>query len=161
MLASRRFDIRIAVLVVRAAAGGFCGDNISYWLGGRYGGRVAGRLLCGERGQRSQAWAHRTGYVSVLANPGAMHAGHRVIACGLLLRPMMRSVTSDSPSGFAEEGERPRLCQVMMQNVQRTAASASSGGLLLIVLTGVAGLAGLAAHLLSGLGLCSPERGRE
>jgi hypothetical protein len=42
------------------AAGSFCGDNISHWLGRRYGTRVADRLLSGERGRRSREWADRT-----------------------------------------------------------------------------------------------------
>jgi membrane protein DedA with SNARE-associated domain len=60
VLASKRFDVRIALLLVLVAMGAFCGDNISYWLGSRYGTRVAGRLLRGERGRRSMSWAQRT-----------------------------------------------------------------------------------------------------
>ena len=60
VLAAKRFDIRIVPLVVLVAAGAFCGDNISYWLGSRYGSRVTSRLLRGERGQRTLSWAQRT-----------------------------------------------------------------------------------------------------
>jgi len=65
-----------------------------------------------------------------------------------------------SLSAWLTTRESSDLCQVMMQNVRRTAAPASSR-VLLIVMTGVAGLAGLVALLLSVLGLFSPERGRE
>jgi membrane-associated protein len=60
VLASKRFDIRIAGLFVLVAAGAFCGDNISYWLGWRYGSRVTDRLLRGKRGQSTLSWAQRT-----------------------------------------------------------------------------------------------------
>ena len=60
VLASKSFDARIVPLVVLVAAGAFCGDNISYWLGRRYGSRIADRFLKGERGQRSRDWADRT-----------------------------------------------------------------------------------------------------
>jgi membrane-associated protein len=60
VLASKSFDVRIIPLVLLVAAGAFCGDNISYWLGRRYGTRVADRFLSGERGRRSREWADRT-----------------------------------------------------------------------------------------------------
>jgi membrane-associated protein len=60
VLASKSFDARIIPLVLLVAAGAFCGDNISYWLGRRYGTRVADRFLSGERGRRSREWADRT-----------------------------------------------------------------------------------------------------
>jgi membrane-associated protein len=60
VLASKSFDVRIVPLVLLVAAGAFCGDNISYWLGRRYGTRVADRFLSGERGRRSREWADRT-----------------------------------------------------------------------------------------------------
>ena len=60
VLAAKQFDLRIVPLVVLVALGAFCGDNISYWLGSRFGDRVARRLLSGKRGQRAQDWARRT-----------------------------------------------------------------------------------------------------
>lgn len=60
VLASNNFDARLVPLVVLVALGAFCGDNISYWLGSRYGDRVARRLLSGDRGLRAQDWARRT-----------------------------------------------------------------------------------------------------
>ncbi|MEP6853177.1 MAG: DedA family protein [bacterium] len=60
VLASKSFDLRIVPLVVLVALGAFCGDNISYWLGHRYGSRIADRMLRGEKGQRTRKWAERT-----------------------------------------------------------------------------------------------------
>jgi membrane-associated protein len=60
VLASKRFDVRIIPLLFLIAGGAFCGDNISYLLGRRYGNRVADRLLRGERGRRTLSWAQRT-----------------------------------------------------------------------------------------------------
>jgi membrane-associated protein len=60
VLAANSFDLRLIPLVLLVAAGAFCGDNISYWLGRRFGTRVADRLMSGPRGRRSQEWADRT-----------------------------------------------------------------------------------------------------
>ncbi|MCU1656611.1 MAG: putative rane protein [Pseudonocardiales bacterium] len=61
VLASDSFDLRLIPLVLLlVAAGAFCGDNISYWLGRRFGTRVADRLMSGSRGRRSREWADRT-----------------------------------------------------------------------------------------------------
>jgi PPOX class probable F420-dependent enzyme len=59
VLASRNFDARIAPLVLLVALGAFTGDNISYWLGRRFGQRIASLILRGERGRTSRAWAER------------------------------------------------------------------------------------------------------
>jgi membrane-associated protein len=60
VLAANSFDLRVVPLVVLVALGAFCGDNVSYWLGHRFGTRVADRLLSGDRGQRTRRWAERT-----------------------------------------------------------------------------------------------------
>jgi membrane-associated protein len=60
VLAASSFDVRLIPLVLLVAAGAFCGDNISYWLGRRFGTRVADRLMSGRRGRRSREWAERT-----------------------------------------------------------------------------------------------------
>jgi PPOX class probable F420-dependent enzyme len=59
VLAARHFDARIVPLVVLVALGAFCGDNISYWLGRRFGQRIADFVLRGERGRRSRSWAEK------------------------------------------------------------------------------------------------------
>ena len=60
VVAADSFDSRLIPLVLLVAAGAFCGDNISYWLGRRFGTRVADRLMSGPRGRRSREWAERT-----------------------------------------------------------------------------------------------------
>ncbi len=60
VLAANSFDVRILPLVILVAVGAFCGDNISYFLGKRFGVRVADRLLRGEKGKRTRKWAERT-----------------------------------------------------------------------------------------------------
>jgi membrane protein DedA with SNARE-associated domain len=60
VLAANRFDARLIPLVLLVAIGAFCGDNISYWLGRRFGTRVADRLMSGSRGRRTREWADRT-----------------------------------------------------------------------------------------------------
>jgi membrane protein DedA with SNARE-associated domain len=59
VLASKSLDARIVPLVVLVALGAFIGDNISYWLGRRFGTRIADRLLRGEKGRASREWAER------------------------------------------------------------------------------------------------------
>jgi len=53
-------DPRIGVLVVLAAAGAWCGDNINYQLGRWFGPWVVRRFLSGERGRKQRAWAERS-----------------------------------------------------------------------------------------------------
>jgi membrane protein DedA with SNARE-associated domain len=57
----------VVTLVALAALGAFAGDNLSYWLGRRFGPSVERRLLRGEKGRRSREWAERT-----LKSRGAM-----------------------------------------------------------------------------------------
>src|SRR3712207_7261775 len=45
-------SLGVGTLVALAALGAFLGDNLSYAIGRRYGDRVAGRLLKGDR----RAW---------------------------------------------------------------------------------------------------------
>lgn len=60
VLAADSFDARIIPLVLLVALGAFCGDNISYWLGRRFGTPLADRMMSGRRGRRSREWADRT-----------------------------------------------------------------------------------------------------
>jgi membrane-associated protein len=53
-------DPRIALLVACSAAGAFLGDNLSYFLGRRFGPRVERRFFPGEKGARRRAWAERS-----------------------------------------------------------------------------------------------------
>ncbi|AHI01961.1 hypothetical protein GCM10010174_85630 [Kutzneria viridogrisea] len=51
--------VRLALLVITAAAGAFAGDTISYVLGRRSGPRVLARIQRTERGRRAQSWAQQ------------------------------------------------------------------------------------------------------
>lgn len=53
-------DPRIALLVGCAALGAFLGDNISYWLGRRFGPFAEKRFFKGEKGRQQRAWAGRS-----------------------------------------------------------------------------------------------------
>ncbi len=52
-------DPRIAVLVGLAALGAFCGDNVAYLLGRRFGPAIGRRVFAGQRGRARRAWAER------------------------------------------------------------------------------------------------------
>ena len=51
--------LEIALLIPLAAVGAMIGDNISYWLGRRFGDRVAHKLFRGEKGEARLSWAER------------------------------------------------------------------------------------------------------
>jgi membrane-associated protein len=53
-------DPRIALLVACAAAGAFLGDNLSYFLGHRFGPHVERRFFATGKGARQRAWAERS-----------------------------------------------------------------------------------------------------
>jgi membrane-associated protein len=53
-------DPRIALLVGCAAAGAFIGDNLSYFLGRRFGPAVQRRFFATPKGVRARAWAERS-----------------------------------------------------------------------------------------------------
>jgi membrane-associated protein len=50
-------DPRIGLLVGLAALGAFCGDNLCYFIGRRFGPAAERWVFSGERGQRRRAWA--------------------------------------------------------------------------------------------------------
>ena len=53
-------DPRIALLVACAAVGAFAGDNLSYFLGRRFGPFAERRFFRGPKGERRRAWAERS-----------------------------------------------------------------------------------------------------
>ena len=53
-------DPRIGLLVACAAVGAFLGDNLSYFLGRRFGPRVERRFFATGKGARRRAWAERS-----------------------------------------------------------------------------------------------------
>ena len=64
-------DLRIEFVLIAAAAGAICGDNVTFWLGKTLGERVAQKLFKGAR-RRHLDRAHklveeRGGYLIVIA----------------------------------------------------------------------------------------------
>jgi membrane-associated protein len=53
-------DLSIGLVLAAAAIGAFAGDNLTYWIGRKWGHRAADRFLRGEKGRRSLAWAEKT-----------------------------------------------------------------------------------------------------
>lgn len=53
-------DPRIALLVACAALGAFIGDNLSYWLGSRFGPFMEKRVFERGKGPERRAWAERS-----------------------------------------------------------------------------------------------------
>jgi membrane-associated protein len=53
-------DPRIALLVACAAMGAFLGDNLSYFIGRRFGPWVERRFFATGKGTRQRAWAERS-----------------------------------------------------------------------------------------------------
>jgi membrane-associated protein len=73
-------DLRIELVFLAAATGAVCGDNVSFWLGKKFGEPVAEKLFRGER-RRHLDRAHRLleergGYLIVIARfiPGGRTA---------------------------------------------------------------------------------------
>jgi membrane-associated protein len=64
-------DLHLALVIVAAAAGAVCGDNVTFWLGRIFGERIAMRLFSGsrrkhyERGHR--LIEERGGYIILIA----------------------------------------------------------------------------------------------
>jgi membrane-associated protein len=84
-------DPRIALLVACAAAGAFLGDNLSYFLGRRFGPRVEHRFFRGEKGARQLAWAERSlGRFGIRFIPGGRTAV--TLCCGIIGYPWRRFV---------------------------------------------------------------------
>jgi membrane protein DedA with SNARE-associated domain len=58
---ARTGDLRAYPLIAAATVGAFISDNVSYWLGSRYGERVVTSLTAhGHRRQSVKEWAERT-----------------------------------------------------------------------------------------------------
>ena len=53
-------DLNISLVLVVSAIGAFCGDNIAYGIGRKWGHRAAERFVRGEKGKRALAWAKKT-----------------------------------------------------------------------------------------------------
>ena len=52
-------DLNIMLVILFAAAGAFAGDNISYFLGSRYGRRINDRFFMSDKARERIGWAQR------------------------------------------------------------------------------------------------------
>jgi membrane protein DedA with SNARE-associated domain len=93
--------LSLPLVIAAAAAGAFVGDNTAYLLGSRFGPRVQGRLVRGERGRASLEWAERQldergGELIVIAR--FIPAGRTAVtlSAGLLRYPWRRFVVFDA-----------------------------------------------------------------
>jgi membrane-associated protein len=50
--------LRLVFVILAAAVGAICGDNVSFWVGRTLGERIAGKLFAGDR-RRHLDRAHR------------------------------------------------------------------------------------------------------
>jgi membrane protein DedA with SNARE-associated domain len=96
-------DLRIELVLIAAAAGAICGDNVTFWLGKTLGERVAEKLFSGAR-RRHLDRAHkmveeRGGYLIVIAR--FIPAGRTAVtfACGSLDWEWIRFIKYDIAAG--------------------------------------------------------------
>jgi membrane-associated protein len=97
-------DLVLVLVILFAAAGAVAGDNISYWIGRKFGPRVVERFFNGERRKRVD-WAHRQveqrgGYLIII---GRFIPGGRIVvtlSCGMLEMPWRRFIAFDVVAGL-------------------------------------------------------------
>jgi membrane protein DedA with SNARE-associated domain len=96
-------DLRIELVFLAAATGAICGDNVSFWLGKKFGEPVAEKIFKGER-RRHLDRAHalleeRGGYLIVIARfiPGGRTAA--TFSAGSLNWPWKRFIKFDVLAG--------------------------------------------------------------
>ena len=96
-------DLSIGLVILAAAVGAVCGDNISYWIGRIFGERIAGRLFAGDRRKHLDR-AHRLleergGYLIIIGRfiPGGRTAA--TFAAGSLDWPWRRFIFFDVIAG--------------------------------------------------------------
>ena len=96
-------DLRIELVLIAAAAGAICGDNVTFWLGKTLGERVAEKIFIGTR-RRHLDRAHkmveeRGGYLIVIAR--FIPAGRTAVtfACGSLDWEWIRFIKFDIVAG--------------------------------------------------------------
>ena len=96
--------LAVELVIVLAALGAICGDNVSFWLGRTVGPRVRRRFFHGKREQHLERaetmLAERGGYLIVIARfiPGGRTA--TTFAAGLLHMPVRKFLGWDIVAGF-------------------------------------------------------------
>ncbi|HEY7018879.1 MAG TPA: DedA family protein, partial [Gaiellaceae bacterium] len=98
-------DLSLPLVILFAAAGAVAGDNLSYFIGHRYGTRINDRFFRSDKAKERVAWAHRQvqergGELIVVARfiPG----GRTVVtlSAGTLRYPWRKFIVFDAIAGL-------------------------------------------------------------
>jgi membrane protein DedA with SNARE-associated domain len=99
-------DLTLPLVILAGAVGGILGDNVFYGLGRRYGPRLAGRILRGDRSRELYGWAERQiserGPTIIIVGR-FIPAGRTVttFACGTVAYPYRRFLAADTVAAVA------------------------------------------------------------
>lgn len=96
----------LPLVIAAGTIGGILGDNLSYFLGRRFGPGLAGRLLRSERAQERYRWAEQqiaTRGSTIIIVGRFIPAGRTVttFACGTTRLPYRRFLLADSVAALA------------------------------------------------------------
>jgi membrane-associated protein len=102
------------LVIIAGAVGGLFGDNVFYFLGRRFGPRLADRLLKSDRAQERYRWARRqieTRGSTILIVGRFIPAGRTIttFACGTSRLAYRHFLLADSAAAFAWADIRPCL----------------------------------------------------
>jgi membrane-associated protein len=94
------------LVIIAGAVGGLLGDNVFYFLGRRFGPRLADRLLKSDRAQERYRWARRqieTRGSTIIIVGRFIPAGRTIttFACGTSRLAYRRFLLADSAAAFA------------------------------------------------------------
>jgi membrane protein DedA with SNARE-associated domain len=98
--------LALSLVILAGALGGFVGDNVFYFLGRRFGPRLADRLLRSDRAEEAYAWARRQIAIrgSTIVIVGRFVPAGRTVttfACGTSRFPYRRFLVADGVAALA------------------------------------------------------------
>lgn len=93
-------DLRITLVILAAATGALCGDNVSYWAGRIFGERIAERVFTGSRrvhyDRAHRLVEERGAYIILVARFIPLGRTAVTFACGSLDWPWHRFIRYDA-----------------------------------------------------------------